>query len=156
MSLPSSFPPRWEVASGWRKRLGPDSVSKKCRYYGRNWNSLPSYSLLRYSLLSPFYITYTKLHRCSELTFNRPLPLLKVLSKHLVHFNYWYWCLLFNRCALKVALNDLGCLPGGVPHGFYYFAFLAILSTLLGKFIFPYNGERRVVATPHHTGAIWT
>lgn len=45
----------------------------------------------------------------------------------------------------------------GVSHmAFYYFAFLAILSTLLGTFIFPYNGERRVVATPHHTGAIWT
>lgn len=66
---------RWKVASAWRKWLWPDSVSKNYRYYGRHWNSSPSYSLLRCSLPSPFHITYTKLHRHSDLTFNRSLPL---------------------------------------------------------------------------------
>lgn len=44
----------------------------------------------------------------------------------------------------------------GVPHGFYYFVFLAILSTLLGRFVFPYNGNWRVVATPHYLDLILT
>lgn len=55
---------------------------------------------------------------------------------------------------MKADLNDLRFLPGDVPCGLYDFVFWEILSTLLGMFIFIYNGNRRGIATHHYTGVI--